>query len=97
MTVEQLRAKDEILMKIEEALNRDKSGQLILINGSAGTGKTVLLSSLFFELAKSSQIDDNKILGVDVDEIIDSKLKKDIAKYPVEKSKGNNKKYTELN
>jgi DUF2075 family protein/Cdc6-like AAA superfamily ATPase len=62
LTVEQLRAKDEILMKIEEALNRDKSGQLILINGSAGTGKTVLLSSLFFELAKSSQTDDNKIL-----------------------------------
>ncbi|MCH4009756.1 nucleotide pyrophosphohydrolase [Companilactobacillus sp.] len=35
-------------------------------------------------------------LGVDVDEIIDSKLKKDIAKYPVEKSKGNNKKYNEF-
>lgn len=35
-------------------------------------------------------------LGLDVDEIIDSKLKQNIAKYPVDKSKGNNLKYTEL-
>lgn len=35
-------------------------------------------------------------LGLDVDEIIDSKLKKNIAKYPVDKAKGSNKKYTEL-
>lgn len=35
-------------------------------------------------------------LGLDIDEIIDSKLKKNIAKYPVDKAKGNNKKYTEL-
>lgn len=35
-------------------------------------------------------------LNLDVHEIIEEKLKLNAQKYPVEKSKGNNKKYTEL-
>lgn len=35
-------------------------------------------------------------LGLDVDEVINSKMDKNEAKYPVEKAKGNAKKYTEL-
>ncbi|MDK6371063.1 nucleotide pyrophosphohydrolase [Aerococcus urinae] len=35
-------------------------------------------------------------LNLDVHEIIEEKLKLNVQKYPVEKSKGNNKKYTEL-
>ncbi len=35
-------------------------------------------------------------LGLDVDEIINSKMDKNEAKYPVEKAKGSAKKYTEL-
>lgn len=35
-------------------------------------------------------------LGVDIDEIINSKMDKNEKKYPVEKAKGNSKKYTEL-
>ena len=35
-------------------------------------------------------------LGLDVDEIVNSKMTKNEAKYPVEKAKGNAKKYTEL-
>lgn len=35
-------------------------------------------------------------IGVDIDEIINSKMDKNEKKYPVEKSKGNSKKYTEL-
>ncbi len=62
LTAEQLNAKDEIMMKIEEAINRNKEKQLVMINGSAGTGKTVLLSSIFFELENESKHDDNKIL-----------------------------------
>lgn len=35
-------------------------------------------------------------LDVDLDEIINNKMSKNEAKYPIEKSKGNAKKYTEL-
>ncbi len=35
-------------------------------------------------------------LNLDINEIIEEKLKLNAKKYPVEKSKGNNKKYTEL-
>lgn len=35
-------------------------------------------------------------LGVNIEDIINSKMGKNEAKYPVEKSKGNSKKYTEL-
>lgn len=35
-------------------------------------------------------------LGLDVDEIINSKMDKNEAKYPAEKAKGSAKKYTEL-
>lgn len=35
-------------------------------------------------------------LGLDADEIVNSKMAKNEAKYPVEKAKGNAKKYTEL-
>ncbi len=34
--------------------------------------------------------------GFDIREIVEEKLAKNAAKYPVEKSKGSNKKYTEL-
>lgn len=35
-------------------------------------------------------------LGLDEDEIVNAKMDKNEAKYPVEKSKGSNKNYTEL-
>ncbi|SUQ48085.1 hypothetical protein CNEONATNEC26_01945 [Clostridium neonatale] len=35
-------------------------------------------------------------IGVDIEEIINNKMDKNEKKYPVEKSKGNSKKYTEL-
>src|SRR5699024_12450803 len=36
LTLEQFEAKDQIIAKIEENLNREKSGQLIWVNGEAG-------------------------------------------------------------
>lgn len=36
------------------------------------------------------------VLGVDVDEIMHDKMDKNEVKYPVEKAKGNSKKYTEF-
>ena len=39
-----------IIEKIHNALKNDERGQLIFVEGEAGTGKTVLNSSTFYEL-----------------------------------------------
>ncbi|WP_053072657.1 DNA/RNA helicase domain-containing protein [Lactiplantibacillus herbarum] len=54
-------AKVEIIQKVEKALYGDhiKSPTMILITGRAGTGKTVLMSSLFYELAKMTVKNEN--------------------------------------
>lgn len=50
LTPEQLDAKNAILLKIISNLSQNKSGQLILVEGEAGSGKTVLMSSLLYDL-----------------------------------------------
>lgn len=50
LTNEQIKAKNEIMLKILSALTVEKETQLIFVHGEAGTGKTVLLSTLFYEL-----------------------------------------------
>lgn len=50
LTQDQLEAKEEILAKVYDALESGKEGQLIFVQGEAGTGKTVLNSALFYEL-----------------------------------------------
>ena len=50
LTEEQQKAKEKILEKISNALRNNKRGQLIFVEGEAGTGKTVLNSSTFYEL-----------------------------------------------
>lgn len=63
LTKEQMAAKDSIILKITEALNRNKTEQLIVVEGEAGSGKTVLMSSLFYELYELARDDsDNKVL-----------------------------------
>lgn len=52
LTDEQLNARDEIIDKIKDIREGSSTDNLIIIKGSAGTGKTVLLSSLFAELNK---------------------------------------------
>ena len=47
---QQLDAKNKIIAKINEAMKSKKSGQLIFVNGEAGTGKTVLISSTFYDV-----------------------------------------------
>ncbi|WP_125980844.1 DUF2075 domain-containing protein [Loigolactobacillus iwatensis] len=61
LTEEQVIAKRNIAGKIEHALKQSQAGQLIFVEGEAGSGKTVLLSNLFYEL-NSSLLDqqDNK-------------------------------------
>jgi len=50
LSLEQYQVKDEILLKTKVALSRDTQGVFILVEGEAGTGKTVLMSSLFYDL-----------------------------------------------
>lgn len=50
LTKKQDQAKELIIKRVEAALNTRKTKQLIFIDGEAGTGKTVLNSSTFYEL-----------------------------------------------
>ena len=50
LTQEQIDAKNIIIDRVVNAINNNLTGQLIFVNGEAGTGKTVLNSSLFYEL-----------------------------------------------
>ena len=50
LTKEQEKARDLIIHKVSNALKNNETRQLILIDGEAGTGKTVLNSSTFYEL-----------------------------------------------
>ena len=43
-------ARELIIQKVSEALEKEETKQLIFIDGEAGTGKTVLTSSTFYEL-----------------------------------------------
>ena len=55
LTAEQKNAKEIIIRKVFEALNNNAEKQLIFIEGEAGTGKTVLNSSTFYELFEKSE------------------------------------------
>ncbi|MGO2723407.1 MAG: DUF2075 domain-containing protein [Lactobacillus sp.] len=58
LTSEQADAKEKILARIQTAMKSHQSGQLILVTGEAGAGKTVLLSSLFYDLETNSAPED---------------------------------------
>lgn len=51
LTSQQLRAKDQIIKLVDEALQNKQKSQLILVEGNAGTGKTVLMSNIYYDLA----------------------------------------------
>lgn len=50
LTHEQLEAKNLIMERVNSSLDNDGEGQLIMVTGEAGAGKTVLLSNLFYDL-----------------------------------------------
>lgn len=56
LTDEQAMAKRKILKTVEQALATDQTGQLVLVTGEAGAGKTVLMSNIFYELAKQDHL-----------------------------------------
>ena len=54
----QLKTKDYIIDRVFSALSNSLDGQLIFVQGEAGTGKTVLTTSTFYELVMLSEDDD---------------------------------------
>ncbi len=50
LTQEQREVKYRIIDKVKEALRKEQTGQIVFVGGSAGTGKSVLISSLFYDL-----------------------------------------------
>ncbi|MHC5278766.1 DUF2075 domain-containing protein [Listeria kieliensis] len=52
---EQYEAKELIMQKVELALLKDMNKQVIFVAGEAGTGKTVLVSNLFYDLSTLSK------------------------------------------
>lgn len=52
LTSEQIEAKDLILQRVREVFDKNETGQLILVTGDAGAGKTVLMSNVYYDLAK---------------------------------------------
>ena len=60
LTPDQEKAKDIIIQKVNEALLLGKTKQLIFIDGEAGTGKTVLNSSTFYELYCQAEEDEQR-------------------------------------
>lgn len=55
LTSDQCRAKELIIQKTMDALNGKEGKQLIFIQGEAGTGKTVLNSSTFYDLYNAAE------------------------------------------
>lgn len=51
LTPAQLSAKSQILQVVEQALRTNQTNQLVLVQGEAGAGKTVLMSNIFYDLA----------------------------------------------
>lgn len=65
LTQEQNKAKEAITGKIKVALHNNLEEQLVLVEGEAGSGKTVLMSSLFFDLKRTLlEENDNQPLSV---------------------------------
>ena len=55
LSKEQLEAKDKIIDSVYKNYHDDKIGQLIVVAGEAGSGKTVLNSKVFYELCSNSR------------------------------------------
>lgn len=61
LTQEQEDAREKIKDRAADAVINNKKGQLIFVEGEAGTGKTVLTSSTFYELLDSDVIRDRNL------------------------------------
>ena len=57
LNYEQRLAKELIVEKTLECLSKDEKHQLIFVKGDAGTGKTVLMSSIFYDMLSKSSVE----------------------------------------
>ena len=57
LTPDQKKAKSKIIERVYEGLIEKKDHQLIMVEGEAGTGKTVLTSSTFYDLLRKVNAD----------------------------------------
>lgn len=87
LTEEQSAAKFTIFSKIKEILSEDDTNEehLILVTGDAGAGKTVLLSSLFYDLTQEDENRDVHLMvnhdeQITVYQTISKKLGLDVSK-----------------
>lgn len=74
LTPDQRNASDWILGRIEQALKDNQMGQLIVVTGEAGSGKTVLLSSLFYQLMTTINHEGQPQDFVQKDDRLDARL-----------------------
>lgn len=65
LTPEQQDARQLILERVATALQNQTVGQLILVEGEAGSGKTVLLSSMFYEMMQTLNSQGRPIVSED--------------------------------
>ena len=82
LTPKQLEARDSIIETIDRALERTDIGgekQIVFIDGEAGTGKTVLNTSTFFELFCHKASDENFKFSVVINHAEQVKVYSDIA------------------
>ena len=57
---DQMEARNMIIERVRNALQNDQTGQIIFIEGEAGTGKTVLNSSTFYEIVCQAEESGNQ-------------------------------------
>ncbi|MFA6663556.1 MAG: DNA/RNA helicase domain-containing protein [Lachnospiraceae bacterium] len=76
LTKEQVKARDLIIEKVHEAMKYNEKNQLIFVEGEAGTGKTVLNSSTFYELYCQAEEPGNRT--DDSDDLADNHAKRGI-------------------
>lgn len=74
LTKQQRDAREQIIAKIQLALQENKRGQLIVVNGEAGSGKTVLLSSLFYSMMTTIQSNGDLVDQVSKEQQLNAKL-----------------------
>ncbi|CAK1249267.1 DUF2075 domain-containing protein [Fructobacillus fructosus] len=61
LTEEQIENKNYLMLNIRKAMKESLSQQLMIVEGAAGTGKTVLLSSLFFDFLAENIGEDGRL------------------------------------
>lgn len=69
LTNEQLKVKTEVVTKIDQALQTSsnaKIAKLILVEGEAGSGKTVLVSNIFYDLVHENRSSEKNNLKVSI-------------------------------